>query len=194
MPLPPSRATEEQLAEPETVETLHPIKVYIGIDPGKSGGIAMVADQGAVKLLVPMPSTDHDLWAVFDHIMDDRGEYELDLFACLENVHAMPGQGVASMFTFGQGLGSLRMALTAAGIPFEMPTPQSWMKSLGIPSRRKEVRKGKRVVKPAETPGQYKKRLKAKAQQLFPGVEGITDKTADALLIAEYCRRNRTGS
>ena len=86
------------------------------------------------------------------------------------------------MFKFGMSYGGLRMALTAAQIPFESATPQNWQKSLGI------GKKGK-----TETRTSFKNRLKAKAQQLFPNLK-VTLATSDALLLAEYCRRKRTGS
>jgi Holliday junction resolvasome RuvABC endonuclease subunit len=89
----------------------------------------------------------------------------------------MPKQGVASSFKFGVNYGIVRMALTAAGIPFEEVTPQAWQKALGITHRKK-----------TETPSEWKNRLRARAQQLFPSVS-LTLATADALLIAEYCRR-----
>jgi len=82
----------------------------------------------------------------------------------------MPGQGVASSFKFGQGYGSLEMALTAAGIPFERVTPQKWQKALGC------LTKGQKNVS------------KRKAQELFPTMK-VTHATADALLIAEWGRR-----
>jgi hypothetical protein len=62
-------------------------------------------------------------------------------------------------------------------IPFVEVSPRSWMKAMGIRTRRK-----------TETPTQWKNHLKQLAQQLFPH-EQITLATADALLIAEYCRR-----
>jgi Holliday junction resolvasome RuvABC endonuclease subunit len=101
--------------------------------------------------------------------------------AVIEHVHAMPKQGVSSTFKFGVGYGGLRMALIAASIPFEEVTPRTWQKALGVVVRKK-----------TETKTQFKNRLKAKAQQLFPR-ESITLKTADALLIAEYCRRKQLG-
>jgi hypothetical protein len=85
------------------------------------------------------------------------------------------------MFNFGANYGALRMALTAAGIPFEEVVPGVWQRGLNIPPRKKT--EGKTA---------WKNRLKAKAQQLFPSVK-ITLATADALLIAEFCRRKHEG-
>jgi crossover junction endodeoxyribonuclease RuvC len=82
----------------------------------------------------------------------------------------MPKQGVSSTFKFGVNYGFLRGMLTAHKIPFEEVTPQKWQKAMGCLS------KGNKNV------------TKAKAQQLFPNLK-ITHKVADALLIAEYCRR-----
>jgi len=89
---------------------------------------------------------------------------------CLEKVHSMPGQGVASSFKFGQGFGHLEMALTSAKIPFTYVTPQKWQKELGCLT------------------GGNKNVSKSRAQQLFPHIK-CTHAVSDALLIAEYCRR-----
>lgn len=81
------------------------------------------------------------------------------------------------MFKFGRSFGTLEMGLVAAGIRHELCTPQKWQKSLGIEKRRKGEDKRK-----------WKGRLKAAAQKKFPRLS-ITLETADALLMAEYCRR-----
>lgn len=136
----------------------------IGIDPGKSGGIAVIKDGQAWA--DKMPETEKDLWDYFDSLLYDG-------FAFIEKVHAMPKQGVTSTFSFGQNFGMLIMALTAASIPFELVTPQKWQKELGCLSH------GDKNV------------TKRKAQQLFPTLT-ITHATADCLLIAEYGRRLRS--
>lgn len=145
---------------------------YIGVDPGQNGGIATIDEEGADT--VRMPSTDQDIY----NLLVELRYLSPYCHAILEKVHSMPKQGVASSFKFGVNYGIVRMALTAAGIPFEEVTPQRWQKVLGIPHRNK-----------LETPSEWKNRLKAKAQQLFPSVK-ITLATADALLLAEYCRRS----
>lgn len=147
---------------------------YIGVDPGMGGGLASIAAEGANG--IPMPQTERDVWEWF-HWWESRQRP----FAVIEKVHAMPSNGVSGMFKFGMSYGSLRMALVAAGIPFEEVTPQTWQKGIGIVKRGKD-----------ESGTDWKNRLKGKAQQLFPG-EKVTLATADALLIAEYCRRKHEG-
>lgn len=142
-------------------------QLIIGIDPGKSGGIAFFFEQGPV--VYPMPETMTD---TMDLLL---GEDLSRAFAYIEKVHSSPQMGVTSAFTFGQGYGALLMLLTCKGIPFEQVTPQKWQKAMGCMS------KGDKNV------------TKRRAQELFPGLK-VTHATADALLIGEYGRRIRQGA
>jgi crossover junction endodeoxyribonuclease RuvC len=132
----------------------------IGIDPGKSGGIAWIQDGKAC--VEKMPDTLQDLWELLRDIAAE-GRCK----AYLEQIHSSPQMGVVSSFTFGNGFGHLEMALTAAGIPFERVRPQVWQKAMGC------MTKGDKNVS------------KRKAQELFPSMK-VTHATADALLIASY--------
>jgi hypothetical protein len=124
-----------------------------------------------------MPKTERD-------ICDFIFGLPANTVAVIERVHAMPGNGASSMFTFGRSYGSARMALIAASVSFEESDPRTWQKALGIPPRRKSQ---------GETPRAFKNRLRAHAQQLFPS-EKITLAVADALLLSEYCRRKHEGT
>jgi hypothetical protein len=75
----------------------------------------------------------------------------------------------------------LRAFLISADISFQEVTPQKWQKAFGL------------VKEKGEEPRAWKNRIKAKAQQLFPS-QKVTLAVADALLIAEYNRRKRTGT
>lgn len=132
---------------------------FIGIDPGKSGGVAVISENGAFAY--KMPDTERD---IFELIQEVGG---LECFATIEKVHAMPKQGAKSTFSFGQNYGMLRAFLIACGIPFDEVSPQKWQKELGCQT------KGDKNV------------TKAKAQQLYPDIK-ITHAIADALLIAKY--------
>lgn len=144
------------------------MKLYLGLDPGMKGGIGFVREDG-FAWGEKMPTTDSDILSVIGDVMG-CGDYEP--FALLELVHSMPGQGVSSSFSFGEGYGKLQMALAALQIPYERVTPQKWQKALGC------LTKGNKNIS------------KAKAQELFPSIK-INHSIADALLIAEYNRRTR---
>jgi len=147
-------------------------KLYIGIDPGKSGAIAFIPEFGE-PWYIKCDGTYHDQAEAVRDAVEELGVF--NPFAFIEKVHAMPGQGVTSMFNFGKSAGALEMLLCALKIPFEHVTPQKWQKALGCQT------KGDKNVS------------KAKAQQLFPDLK-VIHANADALLIAEYCRRERKGA
>lgn len=157
--------------------------LFIGVDPGKTGGLVCLSLTGIVSV-IQMPLSERDVWNWFFEF----AYCPLD-FAVIERVHSMPDQGVSSTFKFGCSYGGLRMALIAAGIPFEDVTPQTWMRALSIPPKKK-----------TESKSQWKERLRAKAQQLFPSLSlwkeprsrGKQLAVADALLIAEFCRRQNS--
>jgi crossover junction endodeoxyribonuclease RuvC len=48
----------------------------------------------------------------------------------IEKVHAMPGQGVTSMFSFGEGYGGLKGVCATLGLPYNLVTPQAWKKKV----------------------------------------------------------------
>lgn len=147
------------------------MKLFVGIDPGKGGGIAAIRENGSVFRVVPMPDTDRDIYEAVAAVSSIDGNTR----ACLEFVRSSPQMGVKSAFTFGQGYGGLKMALVVASVPFDEVTPQKWQKALGC------LTKGDKNVS------------KRRAQELFPDIK-ITHKIADALLLAEYCRRTSTGA
>lgn len=142
--------------------------IYIGVDPGKNGGLSVLGY--AHPLTYPMPDTIRGLWDLIHEISHSASIESLPIKAYLESVSASPQMGVVSSFTFGNGFGHLEMALTAAGIPFERCRPQVWQREMSCLS------KGDKTV------------TKRRAQELFPTLT-ITHAIADALLIAEYGRR-----
>jgi hypothetical protein len=152
------------------------MKTIIGIDPGKSGGIAW--HDGEQMRVEKMPETLQDLWDMIGDIKQGKGlnppiRLNLSIYGCkayIEQVNSSPQMGVKSAFTFGQGFGHLEMALTAAGIPFERVRPQAWQKAMNCMT------------------GGDKNVSKRRAQELFPHLK-ITHATADATLICEYGRR-----
>jgi len=148
-------------------------KNYIGIDPGKNGGIAVLDAEGKVLDLTKMPETPQDL-------LEFLRKWKDGSVCTLERVGGMPGNGGSAMFNFGKGFGHLQMALMALEIPMTDVTPNKWEKAFQMGSSGKF------------TKTEWKNLLKAKAQQIFPKLgRKVTLATCDALLIAEYGRRNK---
>lgn len=147
------------------------MKRTIGIDPGKHGGIAVIDESGGVVEVAKMPDTPQDLLELLERYKDGT-------VCVLERVGGMPGNAANAMFNFGKGYGHLQMALLALHIPTVDVTPNKWEKHYQLGSSGKY------------TKTEWKNRLKAKAQQLFPHLgKKITLATCDALLIAEYGRQ-----
>lgn len=144
--------------------------IYIGIDPGKDGAMAIISNiYDAVNI------STFDAARYMTALKNLSGKYKIK--CCLERVGAMPRQGVTSMFKFGENYGFIQGLLTAYCIPYELVTPQRWKKEFGITGD--------------------KNSSIAVCKRLFPDVslrrtERCKKDSADfaeALLMAEYCRR-----
>ena len=157
----------------------------LGIDPGSTGGIAVVYSDRSGKLY-ESSKVDAEVVDILKKIV----QIDKPSIAIVERVAAFKGQGVVSTFTFGKRFGVIRGALLALGVPmFDVPA-QSWQKALGLSQP-------KGVGVKSEDPKDKKKRLADRrkrqkslayelARQLYPGIDSITIETADGLLLAEY--------
>ncbi|WP_333615725.1 DUF460 domain-containing protein [Bacteroides pyogenes] len=150
-------------------------KAIVGIDPGLNGAIAVLDMNGNLVEVTKMPQTPHD---ILDFIRKYEGS---DCVCYLEKVgQGMPGQSSKATATFARHNGHLEMALMACGIKTEMVLPNRWEKSYSLGSSK------------GHSKTEWKNILKTKAQQLFPNVK-VTLALADALLIAEYARKQELG-
>lgn len=168
-----------------------PSNLYLGVDPGKKGGVALINDDLQIVDLAVMPSSGGKLyqWLCY-HLLRDG-----NVTVTLERVHSMAGQGAQSTFTFGMELGKCESVLDILRYKREdmelgstnilVPKPQEWMKALPIKSK----------VNDFETKTLWKRYLRSVARGLFPKAElwtnpwwneGRTDAVSDALLIAYY--------
>jgi len=138
---------------------------FIGVDPGASGAIAILDADSEVIGVIKNSATPADLHAFL-------AQYQLvaRMSGLIEQVSAMPKQGVASTFKFGWSYGLLTGLLVCNQVSFEKVTPQTWQREMKCLS------------------GGDKNVTKQAAQSLWPK-ERITHATADALLLAECCRR-----
>lgn len=145
------------------------MKAYVGIDPGKSGALAIIHEDGQVETYTFNPS-------VYSSILRSLSEYR-NAVCCVEKVSAMPGQGVVSMFNFGHNFGLIEGMLQAYSIPYQLVPPQTWKKEFSLTSDK---------AKSIEV-----------CQKLFPNANLMatsrsrkpSDGIAEALLMAEYARR-----
>lgn len=151
---------------------------FIGIDPGKNGCLAVLMENRDILFFDwPKDGNVANYTASIDKAFRD---YELDCqMAVLERVHAMPKQGVSSMFSFGENFGMWRMWLIMKKLPHQTVHPQTWMKGF--------VQKG--------NGGNTKQCVGNMCSQMFPNAElygpmgGYKDGRADALMMAYYASK-----
>jgi hypothetical protein len=159
-----------------------PMIAIVGIDPGLQGGI-VVLDSGRELLEAHTMPTIGNLLNLDQLSQIIRGisiNYKAHVF--IEQVSAMPKQGVSSMFKFGRVFGVLEGMLATVALATEYVRPQEWQKNMhqGI----------EKSLNPKE-------RSLIAAQRLFPTLDlkrtpkctTQHDGLIDALLIAEYGRR-----
>lgn len=96
----------------------------VGIDPGQSGGVFFELQKTSQFKLCRFDGKDP--LKVLEGVLP-----ETPLCIILEQVHAMPGQGVTSMFSFGVGYGKLQGYFYARSIEVTLVPPQRWQKILG---------------------------------------------------------------
>ncbi len=95
----------------------------VGVDPGATGAIAFLDDQGRLVDVADMPYLDGHVSApVLASIIDPSRVRN----AWVERAQAMPGQGVSSVFKYGTGYGVVLGVLGALRIPTETVHPQVW--------------------------------------------------------------------
>lgn len=152
--------------------------LFVGIDPGVSGGLAAIDDAGEVVLARPL--RDAGRWDVLEFLRDCKA-YDKTV-AFVERVGVHKGEGPLGAFTFGRQAERVEFACQVMRIPFDLVDPKTWQVLAGLTY----PKKAKRVEK--------KNLGKARAELLYAGQSlTITHALADALLIAEACRRNMRG-
>lgn len=112
-----------------------------GIDPGFSGAIALYDPATSFLEIHDMPiapgknGKNQILHSAVLDILSEPGK------ALIEQVAARPGQGVTSMFRFGQGYGALEMACAASKLPLDYVTPRQWKAHFSL-NGQKDVARG----------------------------------------------------
>ena len=154
--------------------------LIIGIDPGISGSICFFED-GKILDVLEMPTmTDGKKnkkqvngAQIYNEISTKiRGIEKQNLRVIIEQVSAMPGQGVTSMFNFGQSFGILKGICSAMQLPMYFVRPAKWKKYFGLIKSEKDA-------------------SRTKAIEMFPYFSSQLSKKkdsnkADAILIASF--------
>ena len=153
------------------------MKVWCGVDVGKKGGYAFIAeDERGKRVLVKIwddESFAEDMKRMSEKVKRNNGS----IVCAVEKVGAMPGQGVTSMFSFGKSAGYIEGVLTTLTIPYQLVPPQKWKKVFSLSNDKSQS---------IET-----------CKKLFPNVDlrasercrTDSDGKAESLLLAEYARR-----
>lgn len=139
--------------------------IYLGVDPGLGGGLAVITALGEVLHAIRMP---RDPATLTNFLLKVRKIDEVR--AALEHVRSSPQMGVVSAFTFGRAYERCYSLLTATRIEFDEVHPLRWQRLLDC-----------------RTGGDKHVSL-VRAAVLFPDIV-VNLKIADALLLAEYRRR-----
>ena len=154
--------------------------LIIGIDPGISGSICFF-DDGKIMDVVEMPNMTEGkknkkqvngaqiFHEISTRIKDIKKE---NIKVVIEQVSAMPGQGVTSMFNFGQSFGILKGICSAMQLPMYFVRPAKWKKYFGLINSEKDA-------------------SRTRAIEMFPYFSSQLSKKkdsnkADAILIASF--------
>ena len=154
--------------------------LIIGIDPGISGALCFM-EQGKIVDVIDMPSMADGKKnkkqvngsQVFNEISRHvRGKNLGNIKVIIEHVSAMPGQGVTSMFNFGQSFGILKGVCAAMSLSMYFVRPAKWKKYFNLINSSKDA-------------------SRTKAIEIFPYFSAHLSKKkdankADAILIASY--------
>ena len=121
--------------------------LIIGIDPGISGSICFL-QEGKIIDVIEMPTmTDGKKnkrqvngAQIFNEISKRiKGTEKQDIRVVIEQVSAMPGQGVTSMFNFGQSFGILKGICSAMQLPMYFIRPAKWKKYFNLINSEKDA-------------------------------------------------------
>jgi len=153
------------------------VSVFVGVDPGKSGSMAVLYIAGdGYHVLVLRPFGEAEFLAELRNV-ERLAKSGVVVKAVVEHVGGMPGQSAPASFNFGDNFGFTRGLLTALGIPYELVRPQKWKKEFSCTSdKNTAIDVAKRLF-----PGVDLKRT--------PRCQKDDDGHAEALLMAEYARR-----
>jgi crossover junction endodeoxyribonuclease RuvC len=153
--------------------------IIAGIDPGKSGALAITYPDGAVQVwdvpTIKLRGKEVPAWQEWQRSWASALDFAGIDLVVIEDVSARPGQGVTSMFTFGRTLGFVHALAVASGASVQTVTPAVWKGKLGLLNSSKGA-------------------SREKAVSIYPRSVGLLgrvkdDGRAEAILLAHYGRK-----
>jgi len=155
----------------------------IGIDPGLSGAIAVLEDNKVLNIFdIPVMSEGKKNKrqlnsALLVSLLKENINKEEEVAVVVEQVNAMPGQGVTSMFNFGQTFGALKGICAALELPIFFVRPSKWKKYFELINSSKDA-------------------SRTKAIEMYPKLSNQLSKKkdvnkSDAILIARFFSETR---
>tara|TARA_Y100000590_G_scaffold15608_1_gene18716 strand:+ start:2896 stop:3375 length:480 start_codon:yes stop_codon:yes gene_type:complete len=152
--------------------------IILGIDPGVSGAISVLEDKKVIDVFEMPTMIDGKKnkkqvnGSQVSNIIKDKMKNEKELIIVVEHVNAMPGQGVTSMFNFGQSFGVIKGICSALSLPIYFVRPTKWKKYFNLIKTNKDASRTKVI----EMYPQISSQLSRKKDS----------NKADAILIARY--------
>ena len=157
--------------------------IIIGIDPGLSGAIAILDDKKVLSIFeMPVMAEGKKNKrqlnsAQLVNIIKSNIIKSDEIAVVVEQVNAMPGQGVTSMFNFGQTFGAIKGVCAALELPIFFVRPSKWKKHFELINTHKDA-------------------SRTKAIEMFPKISSILSKKkdvnkSDAILIARFFSETR---
>ena len=152
--------------------------IIIGVDPGISGAISVVENKKILEVYDTPTMIDGKKnkrqinSAQVTNIIKERLNEDKEVVVVVEHVNAMPGQGVTSMFNFGQSFGVIKGICAALSLPIHFVRPTKWKKHFNLIKTNKDASRTKVI----EVYPEISEKLKRKKDS----------NRADAILIALY--------
>ena len=153
---------------------------YGGVDPGLSGAIFLFDPNGATVVLdMPVVARGVSFADIATWLSPMQLHTEM---IYVENVHAMPRQGVSSMFKFGTSFGGVLGVLATLKVPYTMVEPSVWKRAVGLPAGAPKELSVKRAIQVFPKFADRFTRPKQRGTGIIP-----LDGRAEAALIAWHC-------
>ncbi len=152
--------------------------IIVGIDPGITGAISILENKKILEVYDTPTMIDGKKnkrqvnGAQVTNIIKERLNSNKEIIVVVEKVNAMPGQGVTSMFNFGQSFGVIKGICSALSVPIYFVRPAQWKKHFNLIKTNKDASRTKVI-------------------EIYPEISSKISRKkdsnkADAILIARY--------